>query len=176
MSRNTKIIIGVIAILAVVATCRFLIGLGMLGTSVLFGLKTSANSSAQYFLTVSELSEKDKMLNRHVRISGAILGDSIEFEEASGTLSFLIVDVPADYQQVEQQGGLAVVLENAVSDPNRQKIEIVYVGEKPELLRNMAQAIMTGELHEDGRFYADEILLKCPSRYEEAVPDQAVNQ
>jgi hypothetical protein len=24
-------------------------------------------------------------------------------------------------------------------------------------------------------FYADEILLKCPSRYEEAVPDQAIN-
>jgi cytochrome c-type biogenesis protein CcmE len=111
-----------------------------------------------------------------VRISGAVLGDSIKLEEASGTLSFLIVDVPADYQQVEQQGGLAVVLENAVSDPNRQKIEIVYIGEKPELLRHRSQTIMTGELHEDGRFYADEILLKCPSRYEEAVPDQAVNQ
>jgi len=176
MSKNTKIIIGVVAILAVVAICRFLIGLGMLGTSVLFGVKTSANSSAQHFLTVSELlREKDKLLNRQVRISGAVLGDSIEFDEASGRLSFLVADVPADYQQVEQQGGLAVVLENAVNDPSHQRIEIVYVGEKPELLRSMAQAIMTGELREDGRFYANEILLKCPSRYEEAVPDQAVD-
>jgi hypothetical protein len=33
------------------------------------------------------------------------------------------------------------------------------IGEKPELLRNMAQAIMTGELLSDGIFYADEILL-----------------
>jgi cytochrome c-type biogenesis protein CcmE len=66
-------------------------------------------------------------------------------------------------------------LENAVSVSNRQRIQVFYVGEKPELLRNMAQAIMIGELHSNGIFYADEILLKCPSRYEEAVPDQAIN-
>ena len=176
MSRNTKIIIGVVVVVVLVGVCRFLIGLGMLGTSVLFGIESSANSSAQYFITVSELmNEKDKMLNKAIRVSGAVIGDSIEFNEASNTLSFLISDVPADYEQVEQQGGLAVVLENAVNDPNRQRIEIVYVGERPELLRNMVQAIMTGELHSDGKFYADEILLRCPSRYEEAVPDQAVN-
>jgi len=177
MSRNTKIIIGVVAILAVLGICRFSIGLGMLEISALFGVKSSANSSVQYFITVSELmNKKDKMLNKSIRVSGAVIGDSIQFDEASGTLSFLIADVPADYQQVEQQGGLAVVLENAVRDPNRQRVEIIYVGEKPELLRDMAQAIMTGELHSDGRFYADELLLKCPSRYEEAVPDQAVKQ
>ena len=148
----------------------------MLGTSVLFGIKSSANSSVQYFITVSELmNEKDEMLNKALRVSGAVIGDSIEFNEASNTLSFVIADVPADYEQVEQQGGLTVVLENAVNDANRQRIKIVYLGEKPALLRNMAQAIMTGELHSDGRFYADEILLRCPSRYEEAVPDQGVD-
>ena len=36
-----------------------------------------------------------------------------------------------------------------------------------------AQAIVRGRMKEDGRFYADEILLKCPSRYDEDVPDQA---
>ena len=176
MSKNAKIIIGVIAILAVVGVCRFLIGLGLLGTSVLFLAQSSDTSSVNYFKTVSELmNEKDKMLNRKARISGAVIGDSIVYDETSGTLYFLIADVPADYDQVEQQGGLAVVLENAVNDPERQRVKIVYVGEKPELLRNMAQVIMTGELHSDGRFYATELLLKCPSRYEEAVPDQAVD-
>ena len=176
MSRNKKIIIGVVAAVILVGVCRFLTGLGMLGTSVLFGIKSSANSSVQYFITVSELmNEKDEMLNKALRVSGAVIGDSIEFNEASNTLSFVIADVPADYEQVEQQGGLAVVLENAVNDANRQRIKIVYLGEKPALLRNMAQAIMTGELHSDGRFYADEILLRCPSRYEEAVPDQGVD-
>ena len=175
MSRNTKIILGVVVILAILGICRLLIGLGMLGTSVLFGVKSAANSSAQYFITVSELmNEQDKMLNKPIRVSGAVIGESIEFDEVSKTLSFLIADVPADYEQVERQGGLAVVLQNAVNDSNRQRLEIVYVGEKPELLRDMAQAIMVGKLHSDGKFYAEELLLKCPSRYEEAVPDQAV--
>ena len=48
----------------------------------------------------------------------------------------MIADMPADYEQVEQQGGLAIVLEDAASDPSRQRIEIIYVGEKPELLRH----------------------------------------
>ena len=43
----------------------------------------------------------------------------------------------------------------------------------PDLLKNEAQAIMTGRMGEDGVFYAEELLLKCPTRYEEAVPEQA---
>jgi cytochrome c-type biogenesis protein CcmE len=39
-------------------------------------------------------------------------------------------------------------------------------------MRDEAQAIITGHLGEDGVFYADELLLKCPTKYEEAVPSQ----
>jgi cytochrome c-type biogenesis protein CcmE len=65
------------------------------------------------------------------------------------------------------------VLYDAVNDPNRSHLQVVYVGPKPDLLRHEAQAIMTGELGEDGIFYADELLLKCPTKYEEAVPEQS---
>jgi len=40
-------------------------------------------------------------------------------------------------------------------------------------LKDEAQAIVTGKIGEDGVFYADELLLKCPTRYEEQVPAQA---
>jgi cytochrome c-type biogenesis protein CcmE len=50
-------------------------------------------------------------------------------------------------------------------------MEVVYVGVKPDLLRNEAQAIMTGKMGEDGVFYAEELLLKCPTRYEEYQPE-----
>jgi cytochrome c-type biogenesis protein CcmE len=40
-------------------------------------------------------------------------------------------------------------------------------------MRNEAQAIMTGHVSADGVFYADELLLKCPTKYEEAIPEQA---
>ena len=175
MSKNKKIIVGVVIFLAVLGLCGNIVGFSLIGLSGVY-LANTYNDPLRYFTTVNELmSENDKMINKPIRISGAVIGDSIEFDETSGKLSFFIADVPGDYEQVEQQGGLAIVLENAVNDPNRQKIQIVYIGEKPELLRNMTQAIMIGELHSDGIFYADEILLKCPSRYEEAVPDQAIN-
>jgi cytochrome c-type biogenesis protein CcmE len=49
---------------------------------------------------------------------------------------------------------------------------VVYKGVKPDLLKDEAQAIMTGKIGADGTFTATELLLKCPSRYEEAVPSQ----
>ena len=75
--------------------------------------------------------------------------------------------------EIEALGGLAFVLHQAVTDPTRERIQVVYVGPKPDLLRDEAQAIMTGHLGEDGIFYADELLLKCPTKYEEAVPEQS---
>ena len=35
---------------------------------------------------------------------------------------------------------------------------------------------MTGHIDENGVFHADELLLKCPTRYEEAVPEQAASK
>ena len=61
----------------------------------------------------------------------------------------------------------------AVMDPSRSRMTIKYVGPLPDLLRHEAQAIVTGKLGEDGVFHADELLLKCPTKYEEAVPEQA---
>ncbi|MGB9641322.1 MAG: cytochrome c maturation protein CcmE [Anaerolineales bacterium] len=40
-------------------------------------------------------------------------------------------------------------------------------------MKNEAQAIMTGKLGTDGIFYAQELLLKCPTKYEEALPQQS---
>ncbi|MDL1924753.1 cytochrome c maturation protein CcmE [Anaerolineae bacterium AMX1] len=76
-------------------------------------------------------------------------------------------------KSIEALGGLAAVLKAAAADPTRTRITAVYVGPKPDLLRDEAQAIMTGHLGQDGIFYADELLLKCPTKYEEAVPQQA---
>ncbi|MBN1373489.1 MAG: cytochrome c maturation protein CcmE [Anaerolineaceae bacterium] len=174
MSKETKIVIGVVTGLF---ACSLIVGLLLVAGSGLYAARSAAQPSAQYFMTIGELlAKKDTMLDKQVRISGAVMGDSIQFDEATGKLTFFIADVPADYAQVEEQGGLAVVLKNAVDDPNRQTIQVVYTGVKPDLLRNMSQAIIVGKLDQEGTFQAEEILLKCPSRYEEAVPDQVVER
>ena len=84
-----------------------------------------------------------------------------------------MVQVPADLEEIEQQGGLEAVLDAAVSNPDAPRLEVVYDDVKPELLRNAAPAIVRGRLGEDGRVHADEVLLKCPARYREDVPEQS---
>ncbi len=102
-----------------------------------------------------------------------MLGDSIEYDPQTLTLKFTVAHVPGDNKDIEAQGGLAAVLHEAVSDPGRTRMQVVYSGVKPDLLRNEAQAIMTGQIDQNGVFHADELLLKCPTKYEEAVPEQA---
>jgi cytochrome c-type biogenesis protein CcmE len=153
---------------------KFVIGGFLILGAVVFLIWTSTAANAEYFLTIDELNAKGSgVVDKNLRVSGAVLGDSIQYDADSLTLSFEVAHVPADNLAIESEGGLAEVLHQAVMDPSRARIKVVYVGPKPDLLRNEAQAIMTGHMGTDGVFYAEELLLKCPTRYEEAVPEQA---
>jgi cytochrome c-type biogenesis protein CcmE len=153
---------------------KFVIGGILILGAVVFLIWTSTAASAEYFLTIDELNSKGPgVVDKNLRVSGAVIGDSIQYDPQSLTLSFDVAHVPGDNLAIEEEGGLAEVLHQAVMDPSRARIKVVYVGPKPDLLRNEAQAIMTGRMGEDGIFYAEELLLKCPTRYEEAVPEQA---
>jgi len=135
-------------------------------------ISNTANT-AQYFLTIAELSALGtEAQNRNLTVSGAVLGDTIVYDEMEPQVTFTIVHIPGKQKEIEAQGGLARVLYEATHNPDAQRLDIVYPSVKPDLLKNEAQAIVRGQLGDDGRFYADEVLLKCPSRYEPAVPDQ----
>ncbi len=153
---------------------KFVIGGLLILGAVAYLIASSTTGSAQYFMTVDELMAKGtESLDKNVRVSGAVLGDTIQYDPQTLTLTFEIAHVPAEQAELEDEGGLAEALHQAVIDPSRARMKVVYVGVKPDLLRPEAQAIVTGSLGADGVFHADELLLKCPTRYEEAVPDQA---
>ena len=122
---------------------------------------------------VREFRQSSDVVDKNLCVSGAVIGDSIQYDAQSLTLNFEVAHVPADNLAIETEGGLAEALHQAVLDPSRARMKVVYVGPKPDLLRDEAQAIMTGHIGADGVFYAEELLLKCPTRYEEAVPEQA---
>ena len=152
---------------------KFIIGGLLILAAVVYLIFSSTAQAAEYFMTVDEIkAQGDSVLDRNLRLSGAVLGDSIQYDPQTLTLTFEVAHVPGDNADIEAQGGLAAVLHAAVSDPTRQRIKVVYVGPMPDLLRNEAQAIMTGHLGADGIFYAEELLLKCPTKYAEAVPEQ----
>jgi cytochrome c-type biogenesis protein CcmE len=153
---------------------KFMIGGFLILGAVVFLIWSSTVSTSEYFLTINELNEKgSKIVNKSLRVSGAVLGDTIQYDAETLTLTFEVAHVPGDNAEIEAQGGLAEVLHQATIDPSRERMRVVYVGPMPDLLRNEAQAIMTGYFGEDGVFHADELLLKCPTKYEEAVPEQA---
>jgi cytochrome c-type biogenesis protein CcmE len=152
---------------------KFVIGGVLILAAVVYLIVTSTQANAEYFMTIDELkAQSQSVIGKNLRISGAVVGDTIQYDPQTLTLSFEVANVTADNNQVEAQGGLAAVLHAAVIDPNRSRIKIVYTGPKPDLLKNEAQAILTGQLGTDGVFHADELLLKCPSKYQEAVPQQ----
>ena len=152
---------------------KFLIGGLLIVAAVIYLIFSSTKANAEYFMTVDELHAKnDSMVGRNLRISGAVVGSTIQFNPDTHNLSFDIANVPGDNATIEAQGGLAKVLHDAVVDPTRGRMSVIYNGPKPDLMRDEAQAIITGHLGEDRVFHADELLLKCPTKYEEAVPSQ----
>ncbi len=156
---------------------KFIIGGLLIAAAIVYLIVSSTKASAQYFLTIQEVMERgSEVVGRDLRISGAVVGDTIQYDQQTLTLTFEAADIPGDNAEIEAQGGLARVLHDAVVDPSRPRIRVVYNGVRPDLLRDEAQAIITGRLGEDGVFYADELLLKCPTKYEDAVPQQVDGQ
>jgi cytochrome c-type biogenesis protein CcmE len=155
--KNTKLIIGVVIII----------------TAVVYLIASSTLSQSQYFLTVEELqSNQAEYVGKNVRMSGVVLGDSIKYDPQTLELTFQVAQIPGDHRVIEQMGGMSVVLAQAAHDPTLPKMTIHYVGPRPDLLKDEAQAIITGSLDENGVFQASELLLKCPSKYQSELPEQ----
>lgn len=150
---------------------KFVIGGISILLAVVYLIYSSTQASAERFITIDEMkAEGPSVVGKSLRLTGAVIGDTIQYDPQTLTLTFEVAHTPADYDITEEMGGLAEVLHQAVIDPNRAHVKVVYVGVKPDLLRNEAQAIMTGKIDADGVFHAEELLLKCPTRYEEAKP------
>ncbi|MBX3082708.1 MAG: cytochrome c maturation protein CcmE [Anaerolineae bacterium] len=143
-------------------------GLVILAAAV-YLIASGTAAGARYFITVNDLM-KGSYVNQTVRISGAVIGDTIKYDSKNLIIDFTIANIPADTTD------LAATLHKAVLDPNATKLVIHMEGQvKPDLLQDEAQAIITGKLGADGIFYADELLLKCPSRYSEISPNNAID-
>jgi cytochrome c-type biogenesis protein CcmE len=152
---------------------KFIVGGLLILAAVVYLIATATQANAEYFMTIDELkSAGPTVVGKNLRVSGAVVGKTIQYDPQGLTLTFEVAHVPGDNKEIDAEGGLGAVLHAAVIDPTRAHIKVVYSGPKPDLLKDEAQAIMTGHLDADGVFHADELLLKCPTKYQEAVPNQ----
>jgi len=149
---------------------KFLIGGGLILMAVVYLLVSGTMQGARFFITVDEVITDSSYVGQTVRVSGAVVGESIEYDSDNATIYFTIVNIPTEFDD------LATALHDALQDPNATRMDVVVYDEAlPDLLQHEAQAILTGALNTDGIFYADELLLKCPSRFEESSPDGLSN-
>ncbi len=153
-----------------------IVGVAMLG-AIVYLMFSGTGIGARYYVTVDDLLTDEAMMGKKVRVSGAVDGDPIFYPEKN-ELHFVVANIPNNNDAIREQGGLAAVLYYAVNDPDATRLQVIaYDTEIPDLLQHEAQAIMSGRLemvNGEPVFYAEEITLKCPTKYEEDVPEQVV--
>ena len=121
---------------------RFLLGGAVLVLVIGYLLYLSFDDSVSYYFTVSELLDKgSEVYDTRVRVSGKVVDDSIDWNAREVELGFIIVE-------------------------NDATLPVVYGGAKPEGFKADANVLVDGQYHSDRVFYASQILMKCPSKYE----------
>jgi cytochrome c-type biogenesis protein CcmE len=92
---------------------KFLVGGLLIVAAIVYLIISSTQANAQYFLTIEELqNRKAEMAAKDVRISGAVIGDSIQYDSQSLTLRFSVANIPGDNNVIDARGGLAAVLKS----------------------------------------------------------------
>lgn len=134
---------------------KFIVGGVMIALAIVYLLYTGIQSNATYFMTVDELHAKSAIVeNQTVRVAGKVDAETIEFNNRDLILTFDVLSDAGD------------------------RLPVVFNGPKPDQMREGTEAILEG--HYDGQtFTAQNLLLKCPSKYEgepEEIQIQAIGQ
>jgi cytochrome c-type biogenesis protein CcmE len=118
----------------------------------------SSEGSFQFFASVAELGEPQRSQTDGLRVRGFVVAGSIAREMTSGYVDFAIHD-----RNPEQPDGVR----EAALIPS---LQVRYDGiDVPDLFRDGAEVVIEGGFVE-GRFVAQKIMAKCPSKYEAAPP------
>lgn len=134
----------------------FIIGGVLLIAAVVYLVVNAMSGNTQLYKTVGEFyAEQSRLTGRDLRVAGWVIGDSIQYTQIDATNSRLEFDIVDD-----------------LNNPT-QKLHVVALNEpKPDLLQNQAQALVEGKADANGVFHSNPggLMLKCPTRYEEADP------
>jgi cytochrome c-type biogenesis protein CcmE len=125
---------------------KFLIGGLLILGAIAYVTISSFQTNAIYYLTLKELNtQRSSIVNQPVRVNASLDKSSIQFDDKTLTLKFNLQE------------------ENLT-------LPVVYKGVKPDTFEQGESVVAEGKLGSDGVFTASTILVKCPSKYESAVP------
>ncbi|MGB8647540.1 MAG: cytochrome c maturation protein CcmE [Anaerolineae bacterium] len=108
----------------------------------------SFQSNTVYYYTLKEFNaQQSKMIGQNVRINGPLDQSSIDLNQRTLELKFNLKD------------GDTV-------------LPVVYRGVAPDTLKTGESVVAEGRLDANGVFQADNILVKCPSKYQDQQTSQ----
>jgi len=125
------------------STTKFLVGGVVVALVIGLLIATSFSGSTSDYLTIAEVRALEAEQVRDSRVSGSIVANSVEWNTRDLHLTF----------QIEDETGT---------------LPISYHGPQPDMLVDAVEAVAIGTYdHEAEVFEANELLMKCPSKYEE---------
>ncbi len=125
------------------------VGALMLG-AISYLMFSGISDSMVYYYTVSEaLDMEQELSNRGIRVSGYVQAGSIQKDNSQSQVEFLVFEKESD-----------------------QTLPVIYQGIIPDTFKDNAEVLVEGMYRsEEGRFHANVLLAKCPSKYEALGPE-----
>lgn len=118
----------------------------------------SSTEALTYFHPVDEvMAAPADFVGERIRIGGHVVAGSIA--QRPGTLDYAF-----EVQPVEGMAKHEEFLD--------QSIPVRFTGIVPDTFEDDAEVVVTGQLREDGVFVAQELVAKCPSKYEASEKNQ----
>ena len=147
MTENSTILRGTVSSNSASKKIKFIIGGVAILALIVYLIVSAVSSAGAYDREVSEvLAQQSTLSGKSLRVSGNVVLESIQYDAPTLSLSFKISD-PKDASQ---------------------QLPIHFHGVQPDQIgREGASAIVEGKLLPNGTVEANNLLLKCPSRYEE---------
>jgi cytochrome c-type biogenesis protein CcmE len=127
----------------VTSTTKFIIGGVVVAVVIGLLIATSFSGSTSDYLTIAEVKALGPDQTRDSRVTGAIVADSVDWSTQDLLLTF----------EIQDETGV---------------LPIAYNGPQPDMLVDAVEAVAIGKYDVEARtFVAEELLMKCPSKYEE---------
>ena len=147
MAENSTILKGAVSTNKANSKVKFIAGGLVIVGLIAYLIVSSISSAGAYYREVGEvLSQRDALVGKNLRVSGNVVTESVTYDAAKLDLNFMISD-PAD---------------------SGKQLAVYFHGVQPDQIsREGASAIVEGSLGPNGVVEANNLLLKCPSRYEE---------
>nr|WP_290667238.1 cytochrome c maturation protein CcmE [Ardenticatena sp.] len=124
---------------------KFVVGGMVILLAMVFLIYQGVRAGGAYYITLEELRARgDAVVGDMVRVEAPVDKESVEYDTRNIVLRFDMVD---------EQGN---------------RLPVVYHDVMPDLFMKSTSVIVEGRLNENGVFEASNILVKCPSKYEEA--------